>query len=36
MLDAIYIAATVAFFIAGILYVFACDRLGQEGKGEGK
>lgn len=36
MLDAIYIAATAAFFVASILYVLACDRLGQEGKHEGK
>jgi len=27
MLDIIFIAATVVFFAAGILYVRACDRL---------
>jgi len=27
MLDLIFIAATVAFFLISVAYVFACDRL---------
>ncbi len=27
MLDVLFIAATAAFFVAAILYVYACERL---------
>ena len=36
MLDIIFIAATAAFFAAAILYVYACQRLRQEGTHERK
>jgi uncharacterized membrane protein len=29
MIDFIYVAATIAFFVLMLLYVAACDRLGR-------
>jgi len=30
MLDIVFIAATALFFVIGVLYVLACERLKQE------
>jgi hypothetical protein len=34
MMDLIFIAATALFVAVAILYVYACERLGQERKHE--
>lgn len=34
MLDAVYIAVTIAFFALMLAYVAGCERLGRDGSGE--
>jgi hypothetical protein len=36
MMDLIFIAATALFVVVAILYVYGCERLGQEPKHESK
>jgi len=36
MMDLIFIAATALFVVVAILYVYTCERLGQESKHEPK